>query len=81
MSAPIAALVLDIVMCNMVETHFITSLIKSDGSLIPFFQRPIFATLAAITIGLMVWPLAVWLYQTRHAGRSNRQIVLVPSAD
>lgn len=62
---PVAALVLGIVMGNMVETHFITSLIKSDGSLLPFFARPVSATLAAITIGLMVWPLAVWLYKKR----------------
>lgn len=62
---PVAALVLGIVMGNMVETHFITSLIKSDGSILPFFQRPVSATLAAITIGLMVWPLAVWLYKRR----------------
>jgi TctA family transporter len=62
---PVAALVLGIVMGNMVETHFITSLIKSDGSILPFFQRPVSAVLAAITIGLLVWPLAVWLYRKR----------------
>jgi len=62
---PVAALVLGIVMGNMVETHFITSLIKSDGSILPFFQRPVSAILAAITIGLLVWPLAVWLWRKR----------------
>jgi putative tricarboxylic transport membrane protein len=62
---PVAALVLGIVMGNMVETHFITSLIKSDGSILPFFQRPVSAILAAITIGLIVWPLAVWLWRKR----------------
>lgn len=66
---PVAALVLGIVMGNMVETHFITSLIKSDGSIIPFFQRPVSAILAAITIGLMVWPLAVWLWRKRPQAR------------
>ncbi|WP_441343222.1 tripartite tricarboxylate transporter permease [Phreatobacter sp.] len=65
---PVAALVLGIVMGNMVETHFITSLIKSDGSILPFFQRPVSAILAAITIGLLVWPLAVWLYRKRPQG-------------
>ena len=62
---PVAALVLGVVMGNMVEQHFITSLIKSDGSILPFFARPVSATLAAITIGLFVWPLAVWLWRKR----------------
>jgi TctA family transporter len=62
---PVAALVLGIVMGSMVEQHFITSLIKSDGSIAPFFARPISAVLAFIAIGLMVWPLAVWLMSKR----------------
>jgi putative tricarboxylic transport membrane protein len=62
---PVAALVLGVVMGSMVEQHFVTSLIKSDGSLLPFFERPVSAVLAAITIGLFVWPLAVWLWRRR----------------
>ena len=34
-------MVLGIVMGTMVEQSFVTSLIKSDGSLLPFFERPI----------------------------------------
>jgi putative tricarboxylic transport membrane protein len=37
---PVAAMVLGIVMGTMVEQAFVTSLIKSDGSLLPFFERP-----------------------------------------
>ena len=58
---PVAALVLGIVMGAMVEQSFVSSLIKSDGSLLPFFSRPVAAVLAALTIGALLWPVAVWL--------------------
>ena len=57
---PVAALVLGIVMGTMVEQSFVTSLIKSDGSMLPFFERPVSAVLAAMTIACLVWPLFVW---------------------
>jgi TctA family transporter len=60
---PVAALVLGIVMGSMVEQNFVTSLIKSDGSVLPFFERPVSAILAAMTISALLWPLAVWLYR------------------
>ena len=40
---PVAAMVLGIVMGTMVEQSFVTSLIKSDGSILPFFSRPVAA--------------------------------------
>ena len=55
---PVAAMVLGIVMGTMVEQSFVTSLIKSDGSLLPFFERPVSAVLAALTIGALLWPVA-----------------------
>jgi putative tricarboxylic transport membrane protein len=64
---PVAALVLGIVMGTMVEQNLVTSLIKSDGSILPFFERPVSAVLAAITIACLVWPLFVWAYR-RVAG-------------
>ncbi|MCC7346895.1 MAG: C4-dicarboxylate ABC transporter permease, partial [Variibacter sp.] len=57
---PVAALVLGIVMGTMVEQSFVTSLIKSDGSLLPFFERPVSAILAAMTISALAWPLLAW---------------------
>jgi putative tricarboxylic transport membrane protein len=57
---PVAALVLGIVMGTMVEYNFITSLIKSDGSIWPFFSRPVAAILAMMTIAALLWPVAVW---------------------
>jgi len=58
---PVAAMVLGIVMGTMVEQAFVTSLIKSDGSILPFFERPISAILAACTIAAFAWPLFVWI--------------------
>ncbi|WP_419900380.1 tripartite tricarboxylate transporter permease [Roseomonas sp. USHLN139] len=66
---PVAALVLGIVMGSMVEQSFVTSLIKSDNSLLPFIERPISGVLAAITAGALLWPVAAWLLRRRAAGR------------
>ena len=48
-------------MGTMVEQSFVTSLIKSDGSILPFFERPVSAILAAMTIGALLWPVLVWV--------------------
>jgi len=48
-------------MGSMVEQSFVTSLIKSDGSIWPFFSRPVASILAALTIAALLWPVAVWL--------------------
>jgi putative tricarboxylic transport membrane protein len=65
---PVAALVLGIVMGSMVEQSFVTSLIKSDGSLLPFIERPVSAVLAAMTLAAFLWPLFV-MGQRRLAAR------------
>ena len=57
---PVAALVLGAVMGTMVEQNFVTSLIKSDGSILPFFSRPVASVLALMTFVAMLWPLGVW---------------------
>ncbi len=57
---PVAAMVLGIVMGTMVEQNFVTSLIKSDGSLLPFFNRPVAAVLAGLTIAALLWPVGAW---------------------
>jgi putative tricarboxylic transport membrane protein len=62
---PVAALVLGAVMGTMVEQNFVTSLIKSDGSMLPFFSRPVAAVLAAMTFLAILWPLGVWLRKKR----------------
>jgi TctA family transporter len=58
---PVAALVLGIVMGSMVEQNFVTSLIKSNGSILPFFERPVSTVLAAMTFAALLWPVFVLL--------------------
>jgi putative tricarboxylic transport membrane protein len=65
---PVAAMVLGIVMGTMVEQSFVTSLIKSDGDILPFFERPVSAVLAAMAIAALLWPVLVWaMRRLRHA--------------
>lgn len=57
---PVAAMVLGIIMGTMVEQNLVTSIMKSDGSVLPFFERPVAAVLAAMTIGALLWPVFAW---------------------
>jgi TctA family transporter len=50
---PIAPAILGVVLGGMLEENFITSMIKSNGNLAAFFERPIAAGLAVVT--LLVW--------------------------
>ncbi|MBC9179696.1 tripartite tricarboxylate transporter permease [Roseomonas ludipueritiae] len=70
---PVAAMVLGIVMGTMVEQSFVTSLIKSDNSLLPFIERPISAVLAAITAGALLWPVVAWVLRRSAARRMAPQ--------
>ena len=71
---PVAALVLGIVMGSMLEQSFVSSLIKSDGDVLPFFERPVSSVLAALSIGALLWPLAAWLWM-RMARPSQRNTI------
>ena len=50
---PIAPAILGVVLGGMLEENFITSMIKSNGSLSAFVERPIAAGLALVTV--LVW--------------------------
>nr|WP_201864082.1 tripartite tricarboxylate transporter permease [Microvirga soli] len=69
---PVAAMVLGIVMGTMVEQSFVTSLIKSDGSLLPFFERPVSAVLATMTISALLWPAFIWLWRRFRPGQQEQ---------
>jgi putative tricarboxylic transport membrane protein len=56
---PVAPVILGLVLGEMLESNFMTSMIKADGSLMGFFSRPIAATLGVMTIVTWVWMLAV----------------------
>ena len=55
---PIAPAILGLVLGEMLEQNFMTSMIKADGSFVAFFQRPIAATLGVITI--VLWAGMLW---------------------
>jgi TctA family transporter len=58
---PVAPAILGLVLGAMLEEHFITSMIKSEGRLLGFFERPIAAGLALATFAVLLWPAAAWL--------------------
>jgi TctA family transporter len=60
---PVAAMVLGIIMGTMVEQNLVTSIMKSDGSVLPFFERPVAAVLAAMTITALLWPVFAWSWR------------------
>ena len=68
---PVAPTILGVVLGNMLEEHFFSSLVKADGDITAFFARPIAATLGAVTITIWVWPL---LRRLRGRGRGVRGV-------
>ncbi len=61
---PIAPSILGVVLGGMLEQNFVTSMIKSDGNWLAFFERPVAATLGALT--LAVWFLPLLLRRLRR---------------
>ncbi|MBS0248105.1 MAG: tripartite tricarboxylate transporter permease [Proteobacteria bacterium] len=55
---PIAPAILGLVLGEMLEQNFMTSMIKADGSPLGFFERPIAAVLGVIT--LLIWAMMIW---------------------
>lgn len=54
---PLAPFILGVVLGPLLEQNFLTSMMKSGGDPLAFFDRPIAAGLAALTILIWVWPL------------------------
>jgi hypothetical protein len=71
-------MLLGIVLGTMVEQSFITSLIKSDGSILPFFSRPVAAILAFFTIAALLWPVALLALGDDAAGKGGSSALLKP---
>ena len=62
---PLAPCILGIVLGGMVEGHFITTMIRNDGNLLAFFERPIAAFLGIVTILIWMSPLLLRLRRRR----------------
>ncbi len=60
---PIAPAILGLVLGEMLEQNFMTSMIKADGSLLGFFERPIAAVLGLATV--LIWAVMLWRGLTR----------------
>jgi len=56
---PVAPAILGVVLGGMLEENFVTSMIKSDGNLLAFFERPIAATLGVLTLSAWFLPPVV----------------------
>jgi TctA family transporter len=64
---PLAPCILGIVLGGMVEGHFISTMIRSDGSLLAFFDRPIAAGLGVVTILIWLSPLILRLVRLHRS--------------
>ncbi|RJQ48725.1 MAG: hypothetical protein C4530_24250 [Desulfobacteraceae bacterium] len=73
---PVAPAILGIVLGDMVETNFVTTMIKAKGDLFAFFGRPIAAALGVVTI--LVWLSQVLLPLLR---RYRKGLRFYPSKD
>ncbi len=56
---PVSPAILGVVLGGMLEENFVTSMIKSDGSLLAFFERPIAAALGVLTLAAWFLPPAI----------------------
>jgi len=63
---PVAPAILGMVLGAMLEEHFISSMIKADGRLFAFFERPIAGGLGALTIVVFGVPLLRWWLARRR---------------
>jgi putative tricarboxylic transport membrane protein len=55
---PVAPTILGVVLGTMLEEHFFSSLVKADGNVLAFFERPIAGALGVLT--LLVWTVPLW---------------------
>jgi TctA family transporter len=67
---PVAPAILGVVLGQMMEENFITSMIKSDGDPTVFFTRPIAMGLAVATFVILLWPVGTWLWRSGAAARA-----------
>jgi putative tricarboxylic transport membrane protein len=55
---PVAPTILGVVLGTMLEEHFFSSLVKADGRMLAFFERPIAGVLGAVTLAIWAWWIA-----------------------
>jgi TctA family transporter len=65
---PVAPAILGVILGAMLEETFITSMIKADGRLAGFVERPIAAGLCSLTAAIVAWSLYRRLRMPRTSG-------------
>ena len=65
---PVAPLALGIVLGELLEQSFMTSMIKADGSFSVFFTRPIAGVLGVLTLAIWAWIAVNALRRMRSRG-------------
>jgi len=63
---PIAPAILGMVLGAMLEENFISSMIKADGRVLAFFERPIAGSLGVLTLAVLAVPLIYSLRRSRY---------------
>jgi TctA family transporter len=53
----VAPAILGMVLGAMLEENFISSMIKADGRLLAFFERPIAGALGVVCLAVWSWPV------------------------
>ncbi len=64
---PLAPTILGIILGGMLESNLVSSLIKSDGHLLAFFDRPIAGTLGVITLAIWIVPFILRVVRARRS--------------
>jgi TctA family transporter len=67
---PVAPVILGLILGPMLEQNFITSLIKSDGNMLAFFERPIAAGLGIVTLLVWATPIVLAILRQRRRVRT-----------
>ncbi len=70
---PMAPAILGIVLGRVLEDNFMLSMMKSQGSMLAFFERPVSAVLGSLTVLLWAFLLYRALRQLRRAGSTPKE--------
>jgi len=69
---PAAPLILGLVLGQVVEQNFMSSIIKANGNYINFFNRPISGTLGVVTLIIWSYPLIAAIVRRRSGSKSGK---------
>jgi TctA family transporter len=67
---PVAPAILGVVLGGMLEENLATSMIKAEGHIGPFFERPIAGALGVLAILIWLTPLVMRLWRVARQGRA-----------